>query len=355
MTADAFDETRAAMLGDHLLHLGRYGEAAQLASDMLAHRESASALVLLSIALRSLGRHDDAVTAAQRATALEPAHLGAWTAMALAYSALGTHPTAISAAEERVRLAPHDSHGHLLKSEVIDEWWPAPEGLAAAEEAVRLAPNSPEAHRALGNAYLRRRSRSKARSSFENALRLDSQALGSRVGLATVDLAARPGSAASELLDVARAHPGNPLVTYNLRVALGRILMGTWYLVLVGALLSFVMIIIWSTYALSPAIQTTIQLTIAVVAFAVVALLCGRVLRPRQARKALRFALTANRSLVVLGAVLLIGLVGLFVLATIPRVGQEFVLILLYPALGLVGAIASLVWRVGINTARRRL
>ena len=350
-----YNEARAATIGQQLLDLGRYDEAIQVASEMLAHGESPTALVLLSLALRSLTRHDEAVSAAQRATAIQPDHLGAWTALALAHSALGAHPAAIAAAEERVRLAPHDSYGHLLKSEVIDAWWPAPEGLAAAQEAVRLAPNSPQAHRALGNAYLRRRSRSKARSSFEQALRLDSQAPGALVGLATVDMTTRPGTAASDLLDVARAHPRNALVTYNLRVALGRILAGTWFLVLGGAVLSFAIVVVWSKYPLPPMIATIIQLTLAVIALAVVVLLCGRVLRPQQARKALRFALAANRSLVVLGAVLLIGLIGLFVLAIIPRVAQEFVLVLLYPALGFVGAIASLVWRVGINTARRRL
>jgi tetratricopeptide (TPR) repeat protein len=350
-----FDEARAAALCQHLLDVGRYEEAVQVASEMLAPGESATALALLSLALRRLRRYEEALSAAQRATAIQPDHLGAWTALALANSALGAHTAAIAAAEVRVRLAPFDSYGHILKSEMIDAWWPAPEGLAAAEEAVRLDPNSARAHRALGNAYLRRRSRSRARSSLQRALWLDSQAPGPRMGLAALDMPTRPGSAASDLLDVARGHPREPLVTYNLRVALARILAGTWYLVLVGALLSLAIVVASTEFGLPPVIGTLIRVMLATAVVVAVLLLCGRTLRLERARRALRFALAADRSLVVLGTVLLVGLTGLLVLALVPPAVEGVVLFLLYPALWAVSTVASLVWRVKIDADERRL
>jgi tetratricopeptide (TPR) repeat protein len=352
---DDFDLARAMMLGQQLLDSGRPSEAADLAGAMLAHGESADALVLLSFALRSLGRKDEALTVAGRATTLEPDHLGAWTALALAYQALGVRSTAVWAAEERVRLAPDDWFSHALKSELIDEWSMAPEGLAAAEEAVRLAPDNSLAHQAVGTSHLLRRSRRKARASFEEALRLDPQNLGAQQNLAVLGVATAPGDTASDLMDVARADPQNRLVAYNLRISLARVLGGTWYLVLAGAVLSFMTMGVRSSVGLTEVGGRVIQFALAAVVIGVVLLLCGRSLRSDRARKALRCALSADPNLVVLGAVLLIGLVGLIALAVLPAVGQLLVLFLIYPLLWVIGTIAIWTWRLNINQAEREL
>ena len=177
-----------------------------LGPELARDPDNAQALVLAVHAALAVGRTSDALSWAERASALEPGRMDVVEALVLAQSNAGRHARAIAIAEEAVRRFPESSSAHEL---VADTYASAGRrsgrAVRAAETAVRLAPLDPGAHHALGRVRLVRGESRRARASFEQTLRLDPTHYAAQHNLALVRAQSFDGfGAARDLADLAR-------------------------------------------------------------------------------------------------------------------------------------------------------
>ena len=81
------------------------------------------------------GKLDEAVAKYREAIALDESFADGWQALALAYNELGRHDDAIGAAERLVALTPDDELAHTTLSRVLQAAGKVPEAEAAGAKA----------------------------------------------------------------------------------------------------------------------------------------------------------------------------------------------------------------------------
>lgn len=125
------------------LGLGDPASAVQMLNAAIAaDPDSAAGLLLMSMALRAQGLHEQAVHAARRAVELNPHAAVIYAQLARALSDFPlAYPEARAAAEHAIRLDPHDADNHLALADVLFPDGPRPgrDRLAEAEASVRRA------------------------------------------------------------------------------------------------------------------------------------------------------------------------------------------------------------------------
>jgi Flp pilus assembly protein TadD len=173
-----------------LLAVGRPQDAIGVLGEHLAeHPTDPAALSLLSWAHLRCGEPEDALRAADRALMADPEHHSGWQHRSNALRELGRHPEAVLAAEQCVRLAPNLWTGHYTlglavrnvparKAELRD----------AALRAASLAPENADTHVLLGIAHADAGEVNLAEHAYKRALSLDPDHAHARSNLSVLAL-----------------------------------------------------------------------------------------------------------------------------------------------------------------------
>jgi tetratricopeptide (TPR) repeat protein len=159
----------------HYVELGRWQDAqSELGLVLASEPQSVEALCLLGQSQLHLDQRAAARRTAEAALRCAPDDEWAHRIHSVALGQLGRHLDAIAAAEEAVRLAPHtaDTHQRLANALLLVPGR-ADEARAAAERAVALAPHAPAAHVAVGLAAGRQGRAREEREAYLRALQLD--------------------------------------------------------------------------------------------------------------------------------------------------------------------------------------
>jgi tetratricopeptide (TPR) repeat protein len=166
--------------GYHLALAHGYVEARQFdrAQEAIARAEADSPgdprLLEATAALEeATGRLDPAIVACEQALAQDPKNASLHVRLGVLYAQRGQTVEARTQYEEAARLAGDDAEllykvaGHYLEDDVA-----SPEGLDLLDRVVKLDPGHAEAHLRLGDTYLRRKDKGRAKSHYEQASQL---------------------------------------------------------------------------------------------------------------------------------------------------------------------------------------
>ena len=196
-TAAPGDAEAHGALGDALMALGRFGEAAEAlkTADRLEpgqpHR-----LAMLTEALLAANQPAAAAEVCRRWTALRPDSGPALLALADALLALGDGAAAVAPLREAVLLAPDDAGRAARLCRTLADLGLPLEALELAQPALRRNPGHPPLHFALGLAWNALGEHEKAAASFRRCLDLDpGDASGAAAALAALDAAGRDETA----------------------------------------------------------------------------------------------------------------------------------------------------------------
>jgi tetratricopeptide (TPR) repeat protein len=186
-------------------------------------------------------RYAEAVTAANRAVALDPADEWPHRLASNALVHLGHHPDALRAAHEACRLAPSYWQAHVCVAQAA---LAVPRLDVAADAAARaraLAPNEPDVHFLSGKVSLARGDLTGARGHQERALALDPAHSGAMNELGRIRLRRHDtAGAVRHFISAARATPDERIYSRNIDVVLLRTVSRTIYMFTLIAL-----ILIW--------------------------------------------------------------------------------------------------------------
>ena len=235
MTADtAVDLSRAATM----IELGRHEEATRLlASVVAAAPDSSRGWCLLSRAHLGAGRPAEAVTAARRAGALNPADDWPYRLASTALLSLGRAAEALSAAREARRLAPDFWRSHVCLAQAAVAVGDRSLAAEAVEQALAIGPDEADVQFTAGKVALGRGDLARARAHQQAALAIDPGHSGAINELGRISLRERDASrAAGYFLRAARSAPGVGIFGRNTEVALAKVL--TNITVLVAAVLA---------------------------------------------------------------------------------------------------------------------
>jgi tetratricopeptide (TPR) repeat protein len=217
----AGDLNRASVMID----LGRHGDAVSLLGSVLASSPGTTrGWCLLSRAHLGGGNAPEAVAAAARASALDPADDWPYRLVSTALLAMGQTAEAVSAAQEARQLAPHfwRSHVCLAQAATADgEHELAAEAVAAG---LALAPDVADVHVTAGKAALARGELAEARRWQESALAIEPTHSGAINELGRISLRSRDAAtAAAHFLHAAKTSPGTGVFRRNTELALSRV------------------------------------------------------------------------------------------------------------------------------------
>lgn len=217
----AAELNRASMM----IELGRYGDAARLLSAVLAtDPDSCRGWCLLSRAHLGNGEPAEAVTAASRASALDPASDWPHRLASTALISLERRGEAVTAALEARRLGPHfwRSQVCLAQAAAADDQLEL--AAQAARAALALAPDQADVHVTAGKVALSRGDVAEARIRQEAALAIDPCHSGALNELGRISLRSRDAAAAASFfLRAARISPRNGVFSRNSELALRRL------------------------------------------------------------------------------------------------------------------------------------
>jgi tetratricopeptide (TPR) repeat protein len=216
------DLTRAATM----IELGRYDEAAGLLAVIVAAApDTARAWSLLSRAHLGAGRGAEAVLAARRAGALNPADDWPYRLASTALVSLGRGGEAVGAALEARKLAPGFWRSHVCLAQAATAAGDRPLAVQAVTSALAIAPGEPDVQFTAGKVALSNGDLARARSHQQAALAVDPGHSGAINELGRISLRERDvGAAASFFLRAARAAPGVGIFGRNTEVALAKVL-----------------------------------------------------------------------------------------------------------------------------------
>ena len=142
-TAAAFHSNLAIALKD----LGRFEEAIAACNAALRRKpDFVEAYANLGIALKELGRLDEAIAAYQAAIRIKPDYAEAYSNLGNALSALGRFDDAIAAYNVAIRLKPTYAEAYSNLGNAISELGRVAEAAAALDTAIRLKPDLAAAH-----------------------------------------------------------------------------------------------------------------------------------------------------------------------------------------------------------------
>lgn len=156
-----------------LLQRQRYAEASELLETQAAQApDNADVAANLSLALRHVGRFDDALHAARRACALAPERVAAWNALGLAALAAERLEEALAAFDAGLRIQPQHPALGLHRAEALHRLRRDEEAAAAYESLLRSHPDLSRGWRGLADAQVALGQAEAALRSRERALQL---------------------------------------------------------------------------------------------------------------------------------------------------------------------------------------
>ncbi|OHV58951.1 tetratricopeptide repeat protein [Pseudofrankia sp. BMG5.36] len=231
---------RAAAVGaiENLLDVRRFADARARAAALLGEQpDDPRVLCLLAQTLLGLGEHASALQTAQRAIAVSPEEEWGHRLASLAYEKLGQYWFARDAAQRATILAPHRWQAWIQLADTAHALASEHQALHAATEALRLAPHKSAPHVVYGR-LLMERDPIRARSAFEEALRVEPGDAAARNNLAVLDLRTNNLRQAGEgLIRAAAANPQDTVAQHNLRVTVHAIVSRTCLAVFVFTIL----------------------------------------------------------------------------------------------------------------------
>jgi len=219
MTAsDTTELSRAGLM----IELGRFADATRLLAAVLAAApDSCRGWCLLSRAHLGNGQPDEALTAAHRAGALDPANDWPFRLISTAMISLGRGADAVPAALEARRLAPHSWRSHVCLAQAAAADGQLELAAEAAEAGLAVAPEQADVHVTAGRVALSRGDVAEARLRQEAALAIEPTHSGAINELGRISLQLRdPAAAAEHFMRAARTSPGNGVFGRNSELAL---------------------------------------------------------------------------------------------------------------------------------------
>jgi tetratricopeptide (TPR) repeat protein len=208
-----------------MIDLGRYEDAASLLGSALASSPgSGRGWCLLSRAHLGNGNAPEAVAAAARAGALDPADDWPYRLVSTALVAMGQLDGAVSAAQEARRLAPQFWRSHVCLAQAATAGGDHEMAAQAAASALALAPDVADVHVTAGKAALARGDVNEARRWQESALAIEPTHSGAINELGRISLRSRDAAAAAaHFLHAAKISPGVGVFSRNTELALSRV------------------------------------------------------------------------------------------------------------------------------------
>jgi len=205
-----------------MIELGRFADAARLLAAVLADApDSSRGWCLLSRARLGSGDPAEAITAARRASALDPANEWPFRLMSTALISLNRGTEAVGAAAEARRLAPHSWRSHVCLAQAAAAAGQLGLAADAANAALAIAPDHADVHVTAGRVALSRGDAGEARRRQEAALALDPAHSGAINELGRISLHMRDATGAAEhFIRAARTSPGNGVFGRNSELAL---------------------------------------------------------------------------------------------------------------------------------------
>ncbi len=219
MTAsDSVQLSRAGLM----IELGRFADAARLLSAVLAAApDSCRGWCLLSRAHLGTGDPAEAMLAARRASALDPANDWPFRLLSTALIGLDRGTEAVAPALEARRLAPHSWRSHVCLAQAAAAGGQLDLAAQAARAALAVAPDQADVHVTAGRVCLSRGDPAGARLRQEAALAIDPAHSGAINELGRISLQRRdPARAARHFLRAAQSAPGNGVFGRNAELAL---------------------------------------------------------------------------------------------------------------------------------------
>lgn len=207
-----------------MLDLGRYEEASSLLARLVsAEPGSSRAWCLFARAHLGADRFADAVEAANRAAAIDPAEEWPHRLASNALMHLGNHGEALRAAAESRRLAAGYWQTHVCVAQAALAAGQPAIAASAATEARKLAPNEPDVHFLSGKVALARGDLDGARDHQERALALDPAHSGAMNELGRIRLRHHDTvGAIRHFISAARTTPGEHIYSRNINVVIVR-------------------------------------------------------------------------------------------------------------------------------------
>jgi tetratricopeptide (TPR) repeat protein len=217
----ASDRTELSRAG-LMIELGRFADAARLLAAVLAAApDSCRGWCLLSRAHLGNSQPDEALAAARRASALDPANDWPFRLISTALISLGRGADAVPVALEARRLAPHSWRSHVCLAQAAAAGGQLELASEAAEAGLAVAPDQADVHVTAGRVALSRGDVAEARLRQQSALALEPTHSGAINELGRISLQLRdPAAAAEHFLRAARTAPGNGVFGRNSELAL---------------------------------------------------------------------------------------------------------------------------------------
>ena len=214
----AADPERAALM----IELGRFTDAIRVLGPVIAAAPGDGRAWCL-LARARLGRQDlpAAISAARRASALDPAADWPYRIASTALVGLGKHGSAVAAAQQARVLAPQVWRTHLCLAQAAVAAGQHDLAAEAIRDALAIAPQEPDVQVAAGKVALGRGDLAAAAARQRAALALDPAHTGALNELGLISLRSKdPASAAGYFAQAARAEPGCAVFGRNAAVAL---------------------------------------------------------------------------------------------------------------------------------------
>lgn len=226
------DLSRASLM----IELGRHGAAARLLSSVLAaDPDSSRGWCLLSRAHLGNGELAEAVSAASRASELDPASDWPHRLASTALISLDRSGDAVAAALQARRLGPHFWRSHVCLAQAASADGRLELAAEAALAALALAPEQADVHVTAGKVALNCGDVAEARVRQEAALAIDPSHSGALNELGRISLRSRDAAAAVEhFFRAASISPQNGVFARNSELALSRLTLRAARLILLA-------------------------------------------------------------------------------------------------------------------------
>jgi tetratricopeptide (TPR) repeat protein len=147
--------------------------AVLLAGPAAAYAPSAESACTAGLALVSAGNYTEAVSAFDRAIAIEPSYFEAWNGKADAYNRLGDYESALAASDRALAIEPSYVQGWINRGYILYNLGQYDEELAAYEKAIEIDPESPDAWFNRGYALAGLKRYDEAIASFDRVAEID--------------------------------------------------------------------------------------------------------------------------------------------------------------------------------------
>jgi tetratricopeptide (TPR) repeat protein len=211
------------LLGCALVHQNRAAEAVAPLERAARALQEAAVETQLGIALRMVGRNDDALLRLTRATKRRPAHAEAFHELGFLLFSLRRSDEAVTVIERGLELAPGAVELSILLGIVHHDRGDRAKTKAAFAKALAIAPDHPEAHYSMGAALVEDAEYARAAEHLQRTLARDGADVQARLKLAVCQLElGRTEDALANFRAVVRQDPKLYGVALRLTSASGR-------------------------------------------------------------------------------------------------------------------------------------